>query len=378
MAATRITRRNPHTGRLERPWRNREGLFVLGDPDHGAQRHHDRFAVKVATLAEVADLVRRGYALRMTDGETPPALIASNALMLEEVDEDEGPALWAETLPKPPFGKEDMMAELRQVLLVQANQIAHAGSMEAAAAFAGFESEDASYPYCSDGPARLDLGRFRAASYMDRAYDYAYQVGRHWRFGDDTAQDVREFVMGANSRRSDGDASPLADPDGLCRRAADTAFARWKLGEGYDLTVRELALLGGMKETAVRNSLSKERIAIERGTIEGETARQWLKDRRDFVPTRTEQGNTERWAAHSRAVLDHRPFAEAFARILDGFDLGPGQLATRAEVADAFVTALLAGRPQPDVEALRRVADVLDLDAPHFVGAAVREALRAG
>ena len=112
------------------------------------------------------------------------------------------------------------------------------------------------------------MSRFSATTYLDQAYDYAFQVGRYWDFGDDTAQDVNEFILGANPQASDGDPSPLANLEGLCRRVADTAFGRWKMSKGYDLTVRELALLGQMKEAAVRNSLSKERIAIERGEID--------------------------------------------------------------------------------------------------------------
>jgi hypothetical protein len=48
--------------------------------------------------------------------------------------------------PKPPFTKEDMMAELKAALLTQANQIAHAGNLSFAHAFMGFETGDPGYP----------------------------------------------------------------------------------------------------------------------------------------------------------------------------------------------------------------------------------------
>ena len=82
------------------------------------------------------------------------------------------------------------------------------------------------YPYCEDTAAQVDLGRFSATTYLDQAYDYAFQVGRYWDFADDTAQDVHEFILGANPQASNGDPSPLSNLDGLCRRAADTAFGR--------------------------------------------------------------------------------------------------------------------------------------------------------
>ncbi len=77
--AISITRQNPRTGKIERPWRNRDGVFVLGDPAHGALKHHDKFAVKVAAIEEVAALVARGFSVRMTDGECPPSLISPDS-----------------------------------------------------------------------------------------------------------------------------------------------------------------------------------------------------------------------------------------------------------------------------------------------------------
>jgi hypothetical protein len=375
--AIRITRINPRTGQIERPWRNRDGFFVLGDPKHGAQRHHDKFAVKVETLDEVSNLIRRGFSLRMTDGETPAALITPESLTVDTGEDPDPDPLWFEMLPDPPFTKAAMMAELQRGLLVQANQIAHAGSRSLAAAFIGFETENVAYPHCDDDPAKVDLSRFHATEYLDLAYEYAFQVGHYWEFGDDTAQNVDEFIRGANPQASDGTPSPLADPDSLCCRAADTALGRWKLNQDLNLTVRDLALLGQMKEPAVRNSLSKERIAIEKGEIDNAIAITWLQQRRDFIPTRTEEGHKTRWRTGSRAMLDRRDFADVVHDLLRGYPIGTDELARKAGVTVDFVNALLAGRPIPDLDALVRVGTALDLDPPHFAGAAVQAALRA-
>lgn len=376
--AVSITRTNPRSGRVERPWRNREDVFVLGDPAHGAQKHHDKFAVKVRTLEEVAALVERGFSVRMTDGESPPSLISPDSLLVEQVDDADPGARWADTAPKPPFEKEAMMAELKTAMLVQANQIAHAGSLDYAVAFMGFETGNPSYPYVEDDPDSVDLRRFAATDYMDSAYDYAFQVGRHWGFDDAMAQDLREFITGANPSGSDGCASSLAVPEGLCRRAADTAFGRWKLENGSDLTVRELALLAQMKEPAVRNSLSKERIAIERGGVDASIALTWLGERRDFIPTRKEEGRKAYWMSHSRFVLEREPFDKAVSRLMRDLDLSSAALALKGQVDEAFVSALLAGKPMPDLPSLRRVGEALEIDAPHFVGVAVQAAMRAG
>ena len=376
--AVRITRLNPRTGRVERPWLNRDRLFVLGDPAHGAQKHHDKFAVKVPTISEAAALVGKGFSIRMTDGETPPALISPDALSVEEVDEADAAPLWTEMAAKPPFSKDEMMGELRLAMLVQANQIAHAGGPDYAEKFMGFEPTDPLYPYCGEEPTKVDLDRFRATAYLDRAYDYAFQVGSYWLFGDDTVQNVNEFIRGANLQASNGKSSPLANPNGLCRHAADMAFARWKLEKGHDLTARELALLGQISEPAARNSLSKERIAIEKGQVDGTVALVWLQERRDFIPTRTDAGHQEQWKATSRFLLERRSFGAAFAEILRNYPMSAKELARRAKVKGTFVDALVAGRPSPELDALLRVGQALDLDPPQFAGAAVQATLRQG
>jgi hypothetical protein len=128
---------------------------------------------------------------------------------------------------------------------------------------------------------------------------------------------AKGFVDGAHSQTPLTDSSPMADPDGFCHHVVDMAFARSNLRDGKNLTVRELALLGQMKEAAVRNSLSKERIAIEKGEVENQAALAWLSDRRDFIPTGTVEGNQASWRAYAVDSLEtylvrgHRPrFAE--------------------------------------------------------------------
>lgn len=74
-----ITRRNPKTGRTETPLKE-HGWYVLGDPAHGSKKHHKEFAVRVRTLDEILDHLRRGYSVRMSDGITRPSLISPKSL----------------------------------------------------------------------------------------------------------------------------------------------------------------------------------------------------------------------------------------------------------------------------------------------------------
>lgn len=82
MTSISITRRNPKTGKTETPLCER-GWFVLGDPAHGDKKHHKEFAVRVRTLEEVLERLRRGFSVRMAGGGTRPSLISPKSLKIE-------------------------------------------------------------------------------------------------------------------------------------------------------------------------------------------------------------------------------------------------------------------------------------------------------
>ena len=286
-------------------------------------------------------------------------------------------------MPKPPFTKDELFAELRLVVRVMANHVAQYGSMEAAELLTGFETDNPVYPYAEDDPGRFDLSRFGITGFMDAAYDYAFQVGQPSHFGDDTAQDINEFRRGVNMQSTDGWTSPMANPDSKCRVVVDTAFARWQLERGDDLTIRELALLAGMREAAVRNSLSAESIKVETGrrpgepgTVNGDVAYGWLRKRRGFIDSRDPETRAVNRRSEYRTLLRERGLAFAFGEILQSAELSVDDLAGKAGVEPAFVDGLRTGKPILDLEAARRIGEALDLDVPNFVGIAVEAALR--
>jgi hypothetical protein len=273
-----------------------------------------------------------------------------------------------------------MFEELKRILLVQAGQIAHVGSDEAAEAFIGFQSENGAEPYNNDDPARVKLDRFCAREYLDLAYDFAFQVGRYWHFDEYHAHKLFVFMAGVTPHGSGGEQSPYLEEGSLCRHTAEMAQARWQLEErDNDLTIRHLALLAGMTEPAVRNSLSVEGIRT-RGKPAGldpDSALAWLRGRRGFISTREKEGREEAWALHARSLLAADRFLEGFRAILQDCGIPEGELAAKAQVAPDFVAGLLTGRPALEIEALSRIGAVLGLDVPHFVGLAVEVALRA-
>lgn len=172
---------------------------------------------------------------------------------------------------------------------------------------------------------------------MDVAYDHAFQVGQPSRFDDACAQDINEFRRGVNLQSTEGNASPMANAEGRCRIVIDTAFARWQLERGDDPTVRELALLAGMKEAAVRNSLSADLIKVEAGrrpgepgTIDGDVAYGWRRKRRGFIDSRAPDIRAQNRRSEHRTLLRERGLAFALDEILKDNELSIDLLAAKA------------------------------------------------
>jgi len=276
-----------------------------------------------------------------------------------------------------PFTKDEMGAELRETLYIQASQIAHSGSQEAACTFLGFACEFS--PARSPGSGeieQIDLARFPAWQYMSTAYDYAFQVGQCWRYDESNNHDIIAFSGGITPEACYGDRSPFLDSNSKCRHVVDLAVGRWHLdvGDGRELTVRQLALLAGMSEAAVRNSLSTEKI---RPPVDAETALAWLNGRKGFVPTRANENRQAFWSAHTHSLVNASRLDDGLRTILLDLSLTPDAAAQRAGVPVDVVHSLLANSPaKASLEDLKKIGAALDLDVPYFVGQAIEAALR--
>lgn len=287
--ATIITRTNPKTGKTERPYRDKQGHFVLGDPAFGSELHHRKNAFLTTEYDEALRLVRKGFSIRMSAGDgTPPSLISAGKLTLTEVDKPSAGDIPAEG-PLTPFSRDDVMHDLRKALVAEAAMIAYWGSYEAAEAFLGFpSSNDAGEPYDDADPSEVDLSHFRSTPLIEASYDWAFQTGKPEAFCPDSWDDLGSLMDGA-SAGTISTLSPMGNPESPLRVTIGTAFARWKFEfeTWLPLSVRELAYLAQMNEVAARNALAKSGIK-GRGGIENDVARSWLAERQKFVPTRTE------------------------------------------------------------------------------------------
>jgi hypothetical protein len=282
-----------------------------------------------------------------------------------------------------PFTKDEMEAELREIYAAQASHIAHVGNNEAANIFLGFEWEFSPWEDTLDEVAsKIDLTRFKATEYMSVAYDYAFQVGHFRAYDECVHMDVIGFDCGVPAYASCGIGPAYRHrPDSKCRHVVDMAMARWYLDGNEDvsaLSIRQLAVLAGMKEGAVRNSLSSEKIKTEGSpaSVSMEIAREWLKKRKGFIPSIFEDCSKEQWQADARILLAG-DFVTAMENILARLQLKPEEAANKADVPLEYFVSLLGGKHGSDnISNLQRVAVALDLDAPQFVGRAIEVALR--
>jgi hypothetical protein len=288
-----------------------------------------------------------------------------------------------------PFSREEVKSDLRRALLASVNHVAVIGpDQDIVEALLGFSFEQGG-DFGADAidTDKIQFKRFAITGVLDRAYDFAFQVGRR---AHRHAMNETEFLRMLTFRRGSprfiwgGVDTPMEEDESPICRTIDTAEARQELLWGNPLTVRQLALLARMTEAAVRTSLSKESIRTEGsrrgedglGQVPHEAAARWLAGRRGFVPT-----------------LEPEPsdpaYVEDILRLLrsQGFEVDPqrhflsaslGRIANDAEVDPDWLLEVATGRPATlDIEALTRVARAVYADVPAFVGRAVEMTLRA-
>jgi len=282
----------------------------------------------------------------------------------------------------PPFTFEMMETELRRALAVQATQIGHVGSEAAAVAFLGIDLNWTD-GFEDDDLAGIDLSRFYVHRWLRRAYDYAFQVGSTHRLDETMMYDLRSFIEGFTPVAAiSGEMNPMTRPDSLIMHVVDMALGRWNLDtDGYDnLTIRQLALLTGTTEKSVRNMLSAEKIKTT-GTpagLEVADARKWLEGRRGFVPTKPEHESTPLWREQARQLRRSLDFGSWLSILAQRRGLTHAELAAAAKVEEAWLETLMTdeGEVTIDLDGFARLAGVLNLDLPSFVGQAVEAALQ--
>ncbi len=312
-----ILRTNPTSGRVERPWRNRDREFVLGDPAKGDDRHHDAHATKVDNYGEALELVERGFSIRMSDGKAPASLVTPASLTFVDEPVTTLDELWAFTMPGVPFSFEDVEQDVRKALLVQAGETYWLANPRAADAFIGFPLEIDGVEH-GDQVEQVDLGQFNFARVIKNAYEGAFRVGRG-SLSDEDADELELMIGAITGGAARRYLSPANVPGSPLRQTMLSAYLRWKLSAGalFDnkldqSAVESLAILADMSEQAVRNSLNKEGLSPVKGKIDYDAVIRWLEQRRDFVPLREDERSEARATWDAIHHLRTQPLPAAF------------------------------------------------------------------
>lgn len=287
-----------------------------------------------------------------------------------------------------PMEKHTVMNELRGVLLGNACQIVvSTGEDGLAETYLGISLEKFSLGSMPgtihDDIAAINLDRFHIARQIGAAYDFALQEGdaaARTAFGEDDWNDLAIFVEGAARCSFGCELTPLANENSALRRTLDMALARMNLSHGFSLTIRQLALLADIGETAVRTSLSADGIRTEGkpAQVNAEVAEPWLRRRRGFVPTlELKESAAAVEAVAASAVFDEQPFEKALMELIDQRGFDALMLEEKTKVDETWLRSLMAGnRVNCDIDALSRLAVGLGIEVPLFVGRAVEAILR--
>lgn len=288
---------------------------------------------------------------------------------------------------KLPFSKEEMFAELRYLLLIEAGRIDLMRGAPATEAFIGFPYEvdeyEAKYP--DSDLKRINLGDFELTRNFDLAYDYAFQRGKWSHFDEVIEQRLRSVTHGFPEFGPEGEQNPYHSENSKCRHVAEMATARYHLAH-YEAsaTIRDLALLANMSEAAVRNSLSAENVKPEGkpARVDKETALKWLGGRRGYIQNRDEAARGETAEQRTSRIFGGVTFQNAmrhavFEKKLDETGKSAAEaIAKNSGVELSFVQKLMDGKPVIDIDHFCLVAQTLNLDAPKFAAYAVEQALR--
>lgn len=282
------------------------------------------------------------------------------------------------------FSKDQMFNELRTIFLFEADHIAMGAGFEMASRFIGFETEKGEYLH--EDPAKVDLTRFQIAQTFSRGYEFAFRPSvLNW-MGTDEVQDLLVFMHGtprAGGIASGGETHKFMTSEGYCQTVADCTFARWKLEseEHGTFSTRELALLANMTEGAVRNAMADKTdsglrpVAGSKNPIlvEYDEALRWLQGRRGFLPFPQEPREDQFLAERLRNLESAKALGDLIKQCLM---LKSGQSDTAHQLDSTIVDEWKQGIYAFDQEVAVRVATLLGLDVPLFVGKSLELALR--
>lgn len=364
-------------------------MFVLGDPAYGSQRHHKENAVFVSSYLEALELVRKGFAIRMSDGRSAPSLVAPGSLEFIDEPVTRLDDLWTYTMPEPPFSLGTVMIELKQHLRSQAADLGLIASADAASAFVGFPFDPVDDHECREALERIDLSRFNMTRIVTAAYHSAFRpTAESPSISEEDVDELEQIMVGSLTRFGRRHGSPLDHEGSALQRTILSAYYRWQIAHGgflagevsdgrdgaIDQSVTEaVAALTGMPVTAVRNTLSRDGLSLVRSKLDLPALTDWVVTRRNFAPLREEETHEGRWAWRIANDLYDQPGPEGFARARSRI----GDHSRDLDEAEAAMMKRTAAGEIPTAAEIRRYALALHV-SPDSLFAAFQTSCRHG
>jgi hypothetical protein len=313
----RITRINPASGGIDRPWRSRDHYFELApvDPSTGAS---DLARLRqVDSYNEALELVGQGWAIRMGDGQSQPVLAEPTQLCQSHEPYEQLDELWTYTMPAAPFSREALLADLRDFLMRHAAAIRLIAGRSAATAFIGSSAH---------GPEEIDLGSFELTRLVMAAYVSAFRTGDDRPLRDEDSACIEHLLdmilRPGRHRAGSGAASGAAGDFPALRHTIRCAWLRCKIAQGtldggeLDLPLSEsLGAMAGLCYQATRNALGRDKIKVGKGAPSCDDIAAWLQHRRDFHPLRACESPRMPATRAALALLSSRPLESALAEI---------------------------------------------------------------
>lgn len=362
---------NPQTGEIERPWRQRDGMFVLADPTNGAERHHKEKAILVDSYSEALELVRKGFSIRMSDGRNSANLISPSSLEIIDEPVKHIDELWNYTMPEVPFTLDEVLGELRLHLQSQASDLYWIANEHAASEFIGFAFDASEHSECEEARGKIDLDRFNITRITRAAYAAAFRPWPSYPISEEDVDELEQILGASLTRFGRRHYSPLENEESALFRTLMSAYYRWQIWDGCFLgeevldkdAFRALTILTGMSQGAIRNSLSREGISTVKGKLDYAALLEWLKQRNGFVPLREDEQPVAHHAYRHASTLKSLPTDEAFKAIRKSCGCSGGRL----DKAEAALKARLEGGEKPTDRELRDYAKEIGVRVDLFI-----------
>lgn len=327
------------------------------------------------------ELVRQGFAIRMSDGRSAPSLVAARSLELVDGTVASLDDLWTFTMPEVPFTLETVLEELREHIQSQASDIGCIAGNEAASAFIGFPFDWHEDSESREARDRIDLARFNMTRIVTAAWHSAFRpTPASPAISEEDVDELEQILCGSLVRFHRRHGSPLDCDGSPLQRTILSAYYRWQIIDGCflpedalpdsgrpDHSVTEaIGALTGMPASAVRNTLSRDGLSLVRSKMDREALIEWIVTRRNFAPMRESETWPSRWAWTVAGDLHFAPAGEGFARVRERMQ---ATATPDLPAAEAAIVTSRAAKAMPTHAELRRYAEALQVSPDSLIEA---------